>query len=171
MNTINMHQRGVGLMEVLVALLVLAIGVLGFIVLQYRAVEATAESGYRVQAINIARDMAERIRVNRGAIDTYEDLLKGTAAEQIKDTTDCATTDCTISELAAYDVKQVSQKAQDMGMVMNQITCAGNEDGDKRSCIYVAWGDTAPTDGTDAGNCTSGTAYVTTSTCLIMEVY
>lgn len=167
--TMKNYQNGVGLVEVLVALLVLAIGVLGFIALQYRAVEATAESGYRVQAINLARDMAERIRVNRGAIGTYEDLLKGTAAKQIADTTDCATTDCTISELAAYDVKQVSQKAQDMGMTMSNMPCQGNSD--DRYCVYVAWGDTAATDGADAGNCTNGAAYVTTSTCLIMEVY
>ena len=38
------RQLGVGLMEVLVALLILSIGVMGFIALQYRAVEATAES-------------------------------------------------------------------------------------------------------------------------------
>lgn len=36
-------QKGVGLIEILVALLVLAIGVLGFVALQYRAVEATSE--------------------------------------------------------------------------------------------------------------------------------
>ena len=41
----NSYQVGVGLMEILVALLVLALGILGFIALQYRAVEATAEGG------------------------------------------------------------------------------------------------------------------------------
>ena len=58
------RQLGVGLMEVLVALLILSIGVMGFIALQYRAVEATAESSARIQAINLARDLAERMRVN-----------------------------------------------------------------------------------------------------------
>lgn len=171
MNTIRTHQRGVGLMEIMVALLVLAIGVLGFIALQYRAVEATSESSYRVQAINIARDIAERVRVNRAALTTYMDKIEKPVAEQVTSTKNCATENCTSAQLAEYDVSQVAKKAQSVGMVMNQITCAGNEDGDKRSCIYVAWGDTAPTDGTDAGDCTSGTAYVATSTCLIMEVY
>ena len=69
------HQFGVGLMEILVALLILALGVLGFIALQYRAVEATSEGSYRVQAINLSRDFAERIRVNRGALDDYVDKL------------------------------------------------------------------------------------------------
>ncbi|MCU7226027.1 type IV pilus modification protein PilV, partial [Acinetobacter bohemicus] len=70
MNRIN-HQQGVGLMEVLIALLILAIGVMGFIALQYRAVEATIESGSRIQAINLGRDLAERMRVNRGAENVY----------------------------------------------------------------------------------------------------
>ena len=55
----NRSQRGVGLMEVLVALLILAIGILGFIALQYRSLDATTEATYRVQAINLARDLAE----------------------------------------------------------------------------------------------------------------
>ena len=67
----NNKQQGVGLIEVLVALLILAIGVMGFIALQYRAIEATAESGSRIQAINLARDLAERMRVNRGAEEVY----------------------------------------------------------------------------------------------------
>ena len=167
--TMRTHQRGVGLVEILVALLVLAIGVLGFIALQYRAVEATSESGYRVQAINIARDMAERIRVNRGALATYDTRLATPVAQQITFTTNCATTNCTAVQLAEYDVSQVATKAQETGMTINRLTCQGNSNG--RSCIYVAWGDTAATNGTDTGDCTSGAAYVPTSTCLIMEVY
>ena len=47
-------QAGVGLIEVLVALLILAVGVLGFVALQYRAIEASSEGANRVQAINLA---------------------------------------------------------------------------------------------------------------------
>jgi len=153
MKTIN-YQHGVGLMEILVALLVLAIGVLGFIALQYRAVEATNE------------------RVNRGAFLTYEAKLAKPVADQIKAGKDCSENNCTAAELADYDVSQVAKKAQVAGMVVNRIICAGNESGDKRSCIYVAWGDTAPTNGNaDEGNCTAGSSYDPASTCLIMEVY
>ena len=55
------NQTGVGMMEVLVALLLLSLAVLGFAALQLRAVEATAEGGNRIQAMNIARDLAEKI--------------------------------------------------------------------------------------------------------------
>lgn len=75
------HQRGVGMMEILVALLILVIGVLGFVALQYRVLEASSESTYRVQAITIARDLAERIRVNKNAYSVYQSEF-GTATKQ-----------------------------------------------------------------------------------------
>jgi len=167
MKTIN-YQHGVGLMEVLVAMLILAIGVLGFIALQYRAVEATSESGYRVQAINLARDLAERVRVNRGAVDIYMESIED-PDEQTTSVKKCFTENCTTSELADFDVAQVTARARSVGMTMNVIECQGNMDG--RNCVYVAWGDTSATDGVGEGDCTNSTAYNPASTCLIMELY
>jgi type IV pilus assembly protein PilV len=167
MKTIN-YQNGVGLIEVLVAMLILAIGVLGFIALQYRAVEATSESSYRVQAINIARDLAERVRVNRGAINTYMQEIKDPDAQAVS-TKNCFTENCTIDELADFDVAQVATRTRSVGMTMNVIQCQGNNDG--RNCVYVAWGDTSATNGTGEGDCTNSTAYNPASTCLIMELY
>ncbi|MHA3983874.1 type IV pilus modification protein PilV [Acinetobacter venetianus] len=170
MNIIIKHQRGMGLMEILVALLVLAIGVLGFIALQYRAVEATSESSYRVQAINVARDLAERVRVNRGALATYESEIQ-TPANQSGFAKNCFEESCSTTELADFDVAQVFQRARTFGMAINLVECPGNVDG--RNCFYIAWGDTAPLDGAvdGEGNCTTSTAYDPASTCLIMEMY
>ena len=167
MKTIN-YQYGVGLIEILVAMLVLAIGVLGFIALQYRAVEVTSESTYRVQAINIARDLAERVRVNRGVIDTYMAEIED-PDEQTTSTKNCFTENCTTAELADFDVAQVATRTRSVGMTMNVIECQGNSDG--RNCVYVAWGDTSATDGAGEGDCTNSTAYNPASTCLIMELY
>lgn len=168
-------QIGVGLMEVLVSLLILSIGVMGFIALQYRAVDAMAESGSRIQAINLARDLAERVRVNRGAENTYINQLN-TASEQQNFSVNCFSQNCTSTNLADFDVAQVALKARSMAMTVNILNCQGNADG--RQCIYVAWGDTAATNAdtssgstTGEGDCTSGNAYVPNSTCLIMEVY
>ncbi|WP_278493087.1 type IV pilus modification protein PilV [Acinetobacter gyllenbergii] len=163
-------QRGVGVVEVLIALLILMLGVLGFVVLQYRAVEATSEGGTRIQAINIARDFAERIRVNRGSIATYVTELQS-AKDQSTSSKNCSKEECTASEMADYDVAQIVKSAGNVGMAVNLIGCPSNSD--NRQCIYVAWGATAPTNGLnkDEGDCTLGTAYVPTSTCLIMEVY
>ena len=161
------HQRGVGMMEILVALLILAIGVLGFVALQYRALEASAESTNRVQAITIARDLAERIRVNRNAFTTYRTEL-GTAANQKAYKTNCLTTNCSNTDLADFDVSQIVSRATTFGMTMNIMNCTGTNN---RSCIYVAWGDSSATDGTGTGDCTDGNAYNQTSTCIIMETY
>ena len=161
------HQRGVGMMEILVALLILAIGVLGFVALQYRALEASAESTNRVQAITIARDLAERIRVNRNAFTTYRTEMS-TAANQKAYKTNCLTTNCSNTDLADFDVSQIVSRATTFGMTMNIMNCTGTNN---RSCIYVAWGDSSATDGTGTGDCTNGNAYNPTSTCIIMETY
>ncbi|MFK4205892.1 type IV pilus modification protein PilV [Acinetobacter junii] len=161
-------QKGVGLIEVLVALVILAVGVLGFVALQYRAVEATSEAINRVQAMNVARDLAERIRANRDGLASYKTQIQ-TAANQEAFVTNCITATCTSSALADFDVSQVVDKASSLGMTMNMRTCSGNNDG--RNCIYVAWGDTSATDGTGTGDCTNGAAYNSTSTCVIMETY
>ena len=168
MNTMS-QQRGMGLVEVLVAILVLAIGVLGFVALQYRAVEATAESVYRVQAVNLARDLAERIRVNRGAFATYATQLQ-TAANQPASTKNCFTsTSCNAAEMADFDVAQVTTRATSTAMTMNLLDCQGNLNA--RQCVYVAWGDTSATDGAGVADCTNSTSYNPVSTCIIMEVY
>ncbi|ENV07398.1 type IV pilus modification protein PilV [Acinetobacter sp. CIP 102637] len=163
-------QRGAGLVEILVALLVLMLGVLGFVALQYRAVEATTEGGARIQAINLARDFAERIRVNRGAMTDYISELQS-AKNQSSSDKDCSDEECTASEMADYDVAQITKSAEKTGMAVNLLKCQGNSDA--RQCIYVAWGDTAPTNGsnTNEGDCTVAEAYDPASTCLIMEVY
>jgi type IV pilus assembly protein PilV len=161
-------QNGVGLIEILVALLVLAIGILGFVALQYRAVEATSEAINRVQAMNIARDMAERIRANRDGLAAYKTQTE-TATNQVAYNTNCMTSACSAADLADFDVSQVTGKAADLGMTVNMLSCAGNSDG--RNCLYVAWGDTSATDGTGTGDCTNGTSYNGASTCVIMETY
>ena len=167
MNTFN-HQRGVGLVEILVALLVLAIGVLGFVALQYRSLEASAESTSRVQAITLARDLAERIRVNRNSFSVYQEELS-TAARQRTSTKKCiGSIVCTDAELADFDIAQVTTRAASFGMTMNIMSCQNTNN---RQCIYVAWGESSATNGTGAGDCTNGNAYNPISTCVIMETY
>ena len=167
-------QRGIGLIEILVALLVLAIGILGFVALQYRAVEATSEATYRIQAMNIARDLAERIRVNRSALSTYQAQTSDATAQKQAGKS-CLTNACTATEWADFDVSEVTNRAASLGMTVNMMTCSGNSDG--RNCIYVAWGDTSATNdaasepSASSGDCTRGTSYVNGSTCVIMETY
>ena len=56
------QQHGVGLVEVLVAVLLLSIAVLGFSALQVRAVSATDESLVRTKSLTLVRNLAEIMR-------------------------------------------------------------------------------------------------------------
>lgn len=57
-------QRGFSLIEVLVTMLILAIGLMGLAGLQARMVAAELEAYQRAQALLIAQDMANRLQAN-----------------------------------------------------------------------------------------------------------
>ena len=59
-------QRGVSLVEALVALLVLSIGMLGIAGLFVESVRNSRSALLRSQAVNLVADMADRIRANAG---------------------------------------------------------------------------------------------------------
>jgi type IV pilus assembly protein PilV len=64
-------QRGVTLVEVLVTLVILAIGLLGLVALHARVQVLQAESYQRAQALILLKDMAGRIANNRNNVATY----------------------------------------------------------------------------------------------------
>ncbi|HMA98346.1 MAG TPA: type IV pilus modification protein PilV [Wenzhouxiangella sp.] len=59
-------QRGMSLIEVLVALLVLSIGLLGLAALQSFTLQANQGAYHRTQAVNTAYEVADFLRANRG---------------------------------------------------------------------------------------------------------
>jgi len=64
-------QRGVTLVEVLVTMVILAIGLLGLVALQARVQILQAEAYQRAQALMLLKDMAGRIANNRNNADQY----------------------------------------------------------------------------------------------------
>ncbi|MGP5272003.1 hypothetical protein ACTXLK_01565 [Psychrobacter faecalis] len=58
----SMHEQGIGLVEVLVAVLLLSVAVLGFSALQMRAISATDESLVRTKSLTVVRNLAEIMR-------------------------------------------------------------------------------------------------------------
>ena len=67
-------RRAVGgftLIEVLIAILVMAFGLLGFALLQTMSVRFTQSANYRTQSTNLAYEMLDQIRVNRVASSAY----------------------------------------------------------------------------------------------------
>lgn len=176
-------EKGVGLVEVLVALLILSIGVLGFAALQFRAVEASSEAYNRVAAMNIARDLAEKIRVNSGlngdVIASYQTELSGGLDKQTTFAKNCFTNFCNAVAKADFDVSQSTAAATALGMTINMAVCPSATNG--KRCIYVAWGKTTATNVSSTAatstietactvSQTDGFRYVNNSTCTVMEV-
>lgn len=65
------RQQGVGLIEVLVTIVILAVGLLGVVGLQSRLQTSEMESYQRAQALLLLEDMASRIATNRNAAANY----------------------------------------------------------------------------------------------------
>jgi type IV pilus assembly protein PilV len=68
---------GVTLVEVLVALVVLSIGLLGIAALYVESLQSGRTAVLRSQAVALAADLADRIRANRDGGPTYDDGTSG----------------------------------------------------------------------------------------------
>lgn len=144
----GLRQRGVGMVEVLVALLILSIGVLGYAGLQLRALGSTNESHFRVQATAIAQDVAERIPVNPGSLATYSSAGSWSQAAfadrgMPAGWNQCVTGSCDTASLAQWDILQARYLAWTLlpnGRI-SASACAAN-----LVCITVGWNDADPTD-------------------------
>lgn len=160
-------QRGFGMIEVMVAVLVLAVGVMGFAGLQTRAVRASGDSYYRTQAMAIAQDLAERMRANSTQKAYYRTtaLWSGTPTA-----TNCVTGTCTAQVMADYDAAVIRGNAQTLlpqGLV-NVEQCKASA----VTCIYVGWDGTTPTSGGGATECVNSTGQYAAvgANCVMMEV-
>ncbi|MBY0572443.1 MAG: type IV pilus modification protein PilV [Undibacterium sp.] len=71
MRTIEKNQTGTTLIEVMVSVLVLAIGLLGIAGLQANALKYQKTSSYRSEASQIAYDLSDRLRANSAGFANY----------------------------------------------------------------------------------------------------
>lgn len=104
----NKQMKGVGLVEVLVALVVISIGMLGLAAMYVTSMQAKTTSLSRMKAVNLAYDIADRIRANSTAGAAY--VLAATDATTA---TDCATVNCTAAQMAASDLNQWNSMVTD----------------------------------------------------------
>ena len=182
MNTFN--QKGVGLVEVIVALLLLAIGVLGFSMLQIRAMNASVDASKRIQAMNLARDLSERMRANKQGlsksinvgtesdkkmVDAYANALSGKYYITSYTPTCINTSKCSSKDFAQEDVNQVLFRANTLGMKVALNDCPGTSS--KRYCVFVAWDETLPIDGSSDTSCTKDGSFLASSKCIVLEAY
>lgn len=96
----NAPARGFSLLEAMVALVVLSVGMLGIAALHGQSLTAGRTAQLRTHAVNLAGDMADRIRVNRLGAAAYE----GAAENGACDPQSGGGVDCTPAEMAAHDL-------------------------------------------------------------------
>jgi type IV pilus assembly protein PilV len=100
------RSRGMTLVESLVALVVLSVGMLGIAGLMLTGISSNRSALYRTQAVNLASDMAERIRANASARVAYDSLAYGGAPtlQDCAPTANGAGSNCTAAQLAEDDL-------------------------------------------------------------------
>jgi len=95
-------QKGVGLVEVMIAVLVLGVGLLGILTLQKNALKLNQVSYYYSQASVMISDITEKVRSNIAAANQYELNFGQVPASP----SDCIATPCTSDQLAEWQLAQ-----------------------------------------------------------------
>lgn len=182
------QQRGLGLVEVLVAVLLLAVAVLGFSALQINALKATNESLDRSRAMSISKQLLENMRLNSLAAGEFTKELnklnentdnvtayctKVTQASSKFNSDSCKTASCTPAETAALNAWKAADLGCKQDIMLNMVACPDMANINARQCIITSWGNTLPIlSDTDKNACATSTGtYKRGSSCLIMEAY
>ncbi len=116
------------LVEVMIALVILSVGLLGLAGLQIHGLRGTGNANSRVQASFILSDMAERMHANSVAVNTnlsYAAVVLNANA-CVAAPLDCNQVTCTTAQLATHDNFEICQAMAanlPSGATLN-ITCA-----------------------------------------------
>jgi type IV pilus assembly protein PilV len=99
-----MINRGISMIEVLVALAIVAIGMLGLLGLQARALGVQADAFHIGQAADLAAQFAERMRGNHLAFVAGHYSLRFDAADPAPDPAPACVPPCSSAQVAARDL-------------------------------------------------------------------
>lgn len=72
-------QTGFSMIEVLVAILIVSVGLMGMALLQSMALKYSQSSNYRTQAVNLSSNLLEQVRANRAEASSYVGTFTATA--------------------------------------------------------------------------------------------
>lgn len=100
------HQRGFSLVEVLIALVIMSVGMLGIAGLYVTGMQAGRTSMLRHHAVNLAGDVADRIRANPRAVGAY-----ALAAPAVPASCGAGGVDCSIGDMAGFDIDTWTDQA------------------------------------------------------------
>ncbi|MBI3381239.1 MAG: type IV pilus modification protein PilV [Aquabacterium sp.] len=150
------RQRGATLIEVLVSILLLALGVLAMAAMQANAVQFGKTSEFRSLATLLANDLADRMRANHPAsadmkaynlTDAYSRPTQAPADAQTACT---GTTKCTFDQMAAYDLAQWRRNVYDqLPEGTAYVSVEANASKRDAADIWIAWTDPSSASGTE----------------------
>ncbi len=103
---LNQRQQGFGMIEILVSILVLAVGFLGIAALQTQSLRFNHEAYLRTQATVLANDIADRMRANRSLAITSSSYKFAFTDVPLASVTSCEANPCSPGNIAAYDFAQ-----------------------------------------------------------------
>ena len=108
------RQRGITLIESLVAIFVTALGILGILGVQMRTLTDTQTSVRRAQAVRLIEDLGERLKAHPNSLMVLSSYQSGWSATLPTPpaATNCATSACNALQLAAYDVAEWKRMVQ-----------------------------------------------------------
>ncbi len=148
-NLLQKRQGGGSLIEVMVAALLLAVGLLSMAALQSSAVQLSRDAEYRAIASEIAFAMSEMVKANAGGAASYSNQIDSfsPAPPAVDILTNCDAPDasCTNEQIAAQDMSRIQALALNRlpaGQVVAQVT-AGAGNTPTMIDLWVAW---LPTD-------------------------
>ena len=101
----SQQYKGFTLIEVLVALAVLAIGLLGLAGMQMFSMGSTYDAHLRTQATVLAQEIIDRMRANAEQARTSTDYVVGFDDAPITASQDCQSGSCSPQELAEFDMQ------------------------------------------------------------------
>ncbi|MFG1495121.1 type IV pilus modification protein PilV [Saccharospirillum sp. HFRX-1] len=102
---VSARQDGATLIEVLIAVVLLAIGFLGYAQLQTRALQISNEALYQSRAAVMAESLFERLRANRDlALNGNDYLFNDDGQGNLPSQPDCDLQDCSAVQIAQRDL-------------------------------------------------------------------
>jgi type IV pilus assembly protein PilV len=132
----NSRSRGFTLLEVLVALIVLSIGLLGLTGLQTAGLRNNHSAFMRSQAVAFAYDALDRMRGNRDQAILGPASAYNTNFTSSVSTINCAS-NCTSLQVAQYDLAEWKDEVARLPTGQGQISI----DADNKATVSVRWAD------------------------------
>ena len=132
-------SRGFTLVEVLVAIVILSIGILGAVGMQISAIRMNKEVRFQATAVSLARELAEKMRGNKdiailttpgtspGQNPYLLDTSLGAGTSLTAPTPNCLTASCTTQQMAIWDRYDWQLRMRDALPTPRIVICMDND--------------------------------------------